>query len=91
MQIVFEHFSKVIIVSNEYQFRFDKNFSDDKIWQKNRGSRDDFVRERQKINLSTEIKKPWQNISIWTDKKDMEESYWNTTKDFPVIFVVLIL
>ena len=87
---VFEHSSKVIIISNEYQFRFDKNyFSNEKNWQNEWGSYEDYIKEKQEKKLVSDIKKPWQIIPIWTEKEEIsEKNLWNITRDFNVNFIV---
>jgi hypothetical protein len=86
---VFEHSNKVIIISDGYVFRFDKSyFTNERSWQPEWGSYQSYKDERERKNLSTDIKKPWQIIPIYTERHEIEDKYWNIAKEFEVNFIV---
>ena len=79
----------MIIISNNYQFRFEKNyFSNECNWQKEWGSYEEYIKKKEEKKLLTDIKKPWQIIPIWTEKEEIQETFWNISKEFPVNFIV---
>jgi hypothetical protein len=77
---VFMHSNKVIIISNGYCFRFDKEHFDDpdNCWQDDWG----------KFNVNyKEIKKPWQLIPLWTEENKLDNRITSITKNFKNNFV----
>ena len=86
---IFQHSNKVIIISNNYQFRFDKDYfnEEEKNWQNDWGSYDEW-KEMEENKKSNKIKKPWQIIPIWTDNMEIDKNYLSVIKDFPVNFII---
>jgi hypothetical protein len=77
---VFMHSNKVIIISNGYCFRFDKEHFDnpDHCWQEDWG--------RFNVNYK-DLRKPWQKIPIWTEMNKLDKRITSITSNFENNFV----
>ncbi len=63
---VFMHSKKVIIISNGFSFRFDKEHFDNphNCWNNDWGSLDKNYKD---------LKRPWQEIPLWTDEHELPD------------------
>jgi hypothetical protein len=68
-----------LIISNGFQFRFDKTyFNQENSWQNEWGP----------IDINLIVKKPWQIIPIWTNDSEIEKEILEVTKNFKVNFAI---
>lgn len=77
---VFMHSNKVIIISKDYCFRFDKEHFDNpsNCWQDDWG----------KFNLNYKnLRKPWQKIPLWTDINELDSRITSISKNYENNFV----
>lgn len=80
---VFSHSNYVLIESNNYCFRFDKEYWSDK-WKKNWGSQSDWIETRKSKNKPQHIKMPWHIIPIWTELPNQ----FSFVKDYRVSTII---
>jgi hypothetical protein len=83
---VFAYSNFVIIKSNNYCFKFDKNASN--IWNPNWGDENKWKQERKAENKDDEIKMPWQIIPIWTEIPDELKDLSVFKEDFKVYTII---
>lgn len=67
----FSHSDYVVINSNGYCFRFDKNYWENQ-WENQWGSKSDWKASRLRKGKDDKIKMPWQIIPIWTDINEFD-------------------
>jgi hypothetical protein len=78
---IFYHSSKVLILSDGYQFRFDEDhFTPENCWQNEWGSMNEEMRKT--------IKKPWQIIPLWTELSEIKEDYLKVANQFNASFII---
>jgi hypothetical protein len=77
---VFHQSNLVYIVSDGYYFRFDKKFSENPSnWKKNEGLNSENI-DNHKI--------PWQICPIWTDKNEIDQTFWSSFNRFNVNIII---
>jgi hypothetical protein len=85
---VFQHSNKVVICSDGYKFRFDKDyFTQEKMWQAEWGKLEIFHNMSTK-SLVKQVNKPWQMIPIWTEDSELDNFILTVAKDWNVNFII---
>jgi hypothetical protein len=77
---LFFHVDKLMIISNDFYIKYDKNFfQGENSWQEEWGDFD--------IN-NTDVRKPWQQIPMWIEKIDIDPKILEVTKNYRFSYVL---